>query len=280
VLVIAVRGFLVSLAAIVAVVAFVACGNPHDLPAGEPCYPDGPNSPRDPCVAGTACLAGQSGVVCTAATACKVDSDCPGHFACTLDDWTDSTRMYCGTTCKSQCAAGYGCAADGVACELRLGLSCYVTDTQGEGCGTGAVCSAVTRVCSLPPQCNDDSDCGGFACYGHTCMLSCTPAVTTGAHPTNDVGCAPGFACNPQTFTCSSSLGGACDPASDDGKQCGVGGACSPLSHTCVPATPCGSDDECSGYGCFDDYCLLACTKNVLPCAVGRTCNLDAHTCS
>jgi hypothetical protein len=94
------------------------------------------------------------------------------------------------------------------------------------------------------------------------------------------MGCAPGFACNPQTLACSSTLGGPCDPASDNGTQCGVGGACSPATQTCVAATPCSTDAQCSGYGCLNGYCLLACTENVLPCAIGKTCDLNAHTCS
>jgi hypothetical protein len=114
----------------------------------------------------------------------------------------------------------------------------------------------------------------------HVCALSCTPPVTTGLHPNRGSGCAPGFECDPQTFTCSSTLGGACDPSSDNGAQCGVGGACSPASSTCVSATPCGSDSECGGFSCYGGYCLLTCTKNLLPCPIGKTCDVAAHTCS
>jgi hypothetical protein len=256
----------------------VAC-NPG-IGEGETCQHSRPFAQPDPCQQGTACLSRPDGIeVCTAAKACKADSDCEGNFGCTAVDRWDATTTYCSTRCSAGCKVGYGCAADGTSCELRVGTPCYVTDTDGAGCGTGAACSALTRVCTVNPPCNDDSDCAGYSCTDHRCPLNCTPAADTGL-ANRDMGCAPGFACNPQTLACSSTLGGACDPGSDDGKQCGVGGACSPASQKCVPATPCTSDDQCSGYGCDEGYCLLACTKNLLPCALGRTCNLDAHTCS
>jgi hypothetical protein len=261
------------------------CSRPQPVGVSRSTFPE---IEDDPCKqSGHVCIYQQSGgEVCTAATACKADSDCPSNFACSALDLYDGTT-YCATSCTtgsscgdpacaSGCVAGYGCAADGVACELYLGLSCYVTDTSGPGCGAGAACSAVTRVCTLTPQCNDDSECSGFACQNQACTLSCTQAVDS----TDYIGCASGFVCNPQTFICSSTLGGPCDPASDDGTQCGLGDACSPASQTCVSATPCNTDAECSGYGCQNGYCLLACTKNILPCTIGKTCDLGAHTCS
>jgi hypothetical protein len=285
--------FLASLALVGAV---VTCSEYHAgddcgaCPAGDTChftYLGGPDT-DDPCKpSGLACLETPNGrPVCTAAKACKVDSDCPSNLGCSNVDAYDGTT-YCATSCRTSCggsygcegcAAGYGCAADGTSCELRLGQSCYVTDTSGPGCGVGSACDAVTRVCTLQPPCMADSDCGGFKCIGEVCMLSCTPDDLVGGDP--GIGCAPGFACNLQTFTCSSTLGRPCDPASDDGTQCGTGGACSPASQTCVTTTACNTDADCSGYGCQNGYCLLTCTKNILPCATGLTCDLDTHTCS
>jgi hypothetical protein len=290
--------FLASLAAAVAV---VACTSNSPLHAGEYCWSDDPDEHLPPCQPGTACIgAGPSGVVCTAATACKADSDCPGNFGCVIHDYQYSATSgptYCATDCTGGgsgshgCAAGSACAADGVGCESRLGLSCYVTDTNGTGCGNYAECSATTRVCTLQPPCTSDSDCGGYHCapYNmagvmvHKCDLFCAPPVvppTNVVTPYTGLPCGAGSVCDPQTFTCSSTLGDPCDPASDNGGQCGRGAACSPASRTCVAATRCNTDADCGDYACFGDYCLQTCTQNMLACAVGKTCDLLAHICS
>jgi hypothetical protein len=161
------------LASLAVVGALVTCGS--NLSAGDSCFIGqhiGPVS--DDCPPGLACLFVPDGdALCTAATPCNADSDCPSNFGCSAIDFGGGTT-FCATSCTTSCGdgygcpgcvAGYGCAADGVSCELRLGKSCYVTDTSGAGCGTGAACSAITHVCALTPQCSDDSECvDGFAC--------------------------------------------------------------------------------------------------------------------
>jgi hypothetical protein len=244
-------------------------------------------APTGDCPSGTTCASeiparDDGAFVCQAVSPCNADSDCPSNFGCSVQDGSDDSltvHWYCATTCVADgtsygCAAGSKCTTPGT-CEPMTGQPCYVTDAEPLPCGVGAACAAATRVCTVPAPCTDASPCAGYACetfgpvVNKVCALSCA----------TDMDCGPGFACNLETFACSSSLGGPCNPASDDASQCGAGGACSPKTRTCVAATPCADDGPCGSYGCLNGYCLTTCTENVVPCAVGSTCDLASNTC-
>lgn len=222
------------------------------------------------CAGGTDCGAD---AVCHGGSACTGDQDCPSGFACDAVDPAGQT--YCSLDCGTDdvdwhCRPGYRCNVDGSACDQRVGLHCYVDDTEPRLCGYEGACSADTRTCVIRPGCGSPG-CGSYACASEDelCTVSCG----------DDSDCALGARCDTASHACVSEQGKACDPASDDASQCAQGLACAPGSSTCVQAASCATNADCGDYACWSGFCLLTCTENVLFCAVGKACDLVTHEC-
>jgi len=238
------------------------CAQAGGQRVGETCNGD---DPAFACASGLDCGPDS---LCQGGSQCEVDLDCTAGFQCEALDAAGQT--YCPLSCDpgsgGRCPEGYHCAADRSGCSERQGLSCYVDSTDVQPCGRSGACSADSRTCVIPAACS--APCGAYACN--------TVCAVSGA---SDADCSADAVCNTTTSTCTTSVGETCDPGSDSATQCGQGSACAPASSTCVLAAPCTTGADCGAYECADGYCVLTCTQNVLPCAVGKVCDLMSHEC-
>ncbi len=108
------------------------------------------------------CESSRFGETCVPNKACKVDADCPRHFACGAGLCVDADGQGIGT-CSGSSHTRLGCTAE-----------------NGESvCGSGAVCK--NNYCEAAIACTDNKPCAdGYSCVGKYCTDKRTglPATT------------------------------------------------------------------------------------------------------